>query len=242
MKTVSEVEKLTGVSVRTLHHYHQLGLLPPTLITDAGYRLYDDAALRRLQTILLFRELQFPLKEIKEILDRPGFDPLEALQQQIELLELRKAHIEDLIALARSLKQKGVPTMDFKAFDTAAIDSYKEEVKEKWGKTEAYARYEEKAKGQNPEALQTAADGLMALFAELGSLKHLSPAAAEVQSKVKELQNHITAHFYPCTDQILAGLGQMYTADPRFRKNIDAAGGEGTAEFAARAIAVFTDR
>ena len=80
MKTVNEVSKLTGVSVRTLHHYDAIGLLKPTQVTEAGYRLYDDTALARLQTILLFRELQFPLKEIKSILDSPDFNREQALK------------------------------------------------------------------------------------------------------------------------------------------------------------------
>ena len=79
MRTVKEVSKLTGVSVRTLHHYDAIGLLKPTAVTQAGYRLYDDEALGRLQSILLFRELQFPLKEIQAILDSPGFDRSQAL-------------------------------------------------------------------------------------------------------------------------------------------------------------------
>ena len=83
MKTVKQVSKQTGVSVRTLHHYDAIGLLKPTQVTGAGYRLYDDTALQRLQVILLFRELQFPLREIQEILDSPGFDPMGALDQQI---------------------------------------------------------------------------------------------------------------------------------------------------------------
>ena len=88
MRTVHEVSRLTGVSVRTLHHYDAIGLLKPAHVTQAGYRLYDDAALRRLQSILLFRELQFPLKQIKAILDSPGFDRKEALRQQLEMLQL----------------------------------------------------------------------------------------------------------------------------------------------------------
>ena len=86
MKTVKEVSRLSGVSVRTLHHYDAIGLLKPTRVTEAGYRLYDDTALARLQAILLFRELQFPLKEIKAILDSPNFDQQEALAQQIRIL------------------------------------------------------------------------------------------------------------------------------------------------------------
>ena len=106
MRTVNEVSKLAGVSVRTLHHYDAVGLLKPTEVTQAGYRLYNDAALRRLQNILLFRELEFPLKEIKTILDSPNFDASQALAQQIELLELKQKHIGQLISFAREIQKK----------------------------------------------------------------------------------------------------------------------------------------
>ena len=107
MRTVKEISGLTGVSVRALHYYDSIGLLKPAKVTEAGYRLYDDAALARLQTILLFRELQFPLKEIKAILDSPDFDPSEALAQQIGLLELQYQHIGELISFAREIQEKG---------------------------------------------------------------------------------------------------------------------------------------
>ena len=125
MRTVNEVSKLTGVSVRTLHHYDAIGLLKPTEVTEAGYRLYDDTALSRLQNILLFRELQFPLKEIKAILDSSNFDPLEALAQQIELLELQYKHIGELISFAREIQKKGVREMNFHVFDKSEIEQYK---------------------------------------------------------------------------------------------------------------------
>ena len=137
MKTVTEVSRITGVSVRTLHHYDAIGLLRPTAVTEAGYRLYDEQALGRLQTILLFRQLQFPLKEIKKILDSPNFDPREALSQQIELLELQKEHLEGLIAHARQIQKTGVINMDFSAYDQRKIDEYSARAKEKWGGTDA---------------------------------------------------------------------------------------------------------
>ena len=90
MKTVKEVSRLSGVSVRTLHHYDVIGLLKPSKLTEAGYRLYDNRALERLQLILLYRELRFPLEQIREILDSPGFDRDLALRQQIQLLQLQK--------------------------------------------------------------------------------------------------------------------------------------------------------
>ena len=123
--TIHEVSKLAGVSVRTLHHYDAIGLLPPTTLTEAGYRLYDDTALETLQQILLLKELEFPLKEIAKILSSPGFDREKALDQQIELLLLKKEHLEQLISFAREVKEKGEIKMDFTAFDTKKIEKYK---------------------------------------------------------------------------------------------------------------------
>lgn len=239
MRTVKEVSKLTGVSVRTLHHYDAIGLLPPTRVTEAGYRLYDDTALRRLQTILLFRELQFPLKEIKRILDAPGFDPMEALQQQITLLELQRKHLDELISHARKIQETGVIKMDFSAFDTTEIDTYAAQAKAKWGKTTAFQEFEQKIAGQTKEEMQSTGDALMDIFQELGTIRHLSPASTEAQALVAKLQDFITEHYYTCTKQILRGLGQMYIAGDSMTENIDKAGGEGTAEFAHQAIEIY---
>ena len=145
MLTVHEVSELAGVSVRTLHHYDAVGLLKPTCVTQAGYRLYDDAAIKRLQTILFFRELQFSLKEIRTILDDPGFDQKEALRQQIRLLELQKERIGRLISYAQKQMEEEDTDMDFDTFDREELDRYKEEVKQRWGGTEAYRESEEKA-------------------------------------------------------------------------------------------------
>ena len=239
MKTVKEVSRLTGVSVRALHHYDAIGLLKPTQVTEAGYRLYDDTALRRLQTILLFRELQFPLKEIKEILDSPGFDPKEALVQQIHLLELQLQHLDALISHARQIQKTGVMNMDFSAFDTTEMDKYAAEAKARWGKTEAYKEFAQKTAGQTPEQMKAAGDALMALFAQFGAIRHTSPASGEAQALVAKLQGFITEHYYTCTKQILRGLGQMYIAVDSMTENIDNAGGKGTAEFAHQAIEVY---
>lgn len=235
MKTVKEVSRLTGVSVRTLHHYDAIDLLKPTAVTKAGYRLYDDAALGRLQSILLFRELQFPLKEIKKILDNPDFDPQEALSQQIHLLELRLKHTEELISFARTIQEKGVYDMDFHAFDKPEIDQYTAEIKERWGNTKAYEEYQLKMSKSTSNSKETA-EQFMSLFADLGRLKQSSPEDKQVQHIVKQIQDFITEHYYTCTDEILKGLGQMYTCDERMRQNIDSAGGDGTAEFARQAI------
>lgn len=239
MKTVNEVSKLTGVSVRTLHHYDAIGLLNPTQVTDAGYRLYDDTALARLQTILLFRELQFPLKEIKSILDSPDFNREQALKQQIGLLELQRRQLDTLISFAREIIETGVNNMDFSAFDKTEIEQYKAEVKERWGKTDAYKEYEQKTAGQSEKVQTEAAEKLMQVFAEFGKIKHLAPESDAAQALVKELRQCITENYYDCTKPILESLGQMYVGDERFKTNIDARGGVGTAEFASKAIEIY---
>ncbi len=242
MRTVNEVSKITGVSVRTLHHYDAIDLLKPAKVTDAGYRLYDDTELSRLQNILLFRELQFPLKEIKAILDHPTFAPAEALAQQIKLLELQQKHIGKLISFARQIQDKGVNDMDFNVFNKAEIDEYAAEIKEKWGSTKAYEEYEEKTKQNTAIDFKENGTQMMALFAEIGSLRELSPADDQVQEKIGALQSLITEHFYTCTNEILSGLGEMYVCDERMKGNIDKAGGEGTAEFARQAIKIYCSK
>ena len=239
MKTVKEVSRLTGISVRTLHHYDAIGLLPPTRVTEAGYRLYDNAALQRLQTILLLRQLQFPLKKIREILESPGFDPKDALADQIRLLELQRQHLDHLIAHARNLQTTGGLSMDFSAFDTTELDTYAAEAQRRWGGTDAYQEFSQKTKGQSKAQLKTDGDGLMDIFAELGKIRHLSPASEEAQALIARLQAFITEHFYTCTKPILKGLGQMYIAGDSMTGNIDRSGGEGTAAFAHEAIEIF---
>jgi len=240
MKTVNEVSKLSGISVRTLHHYDEIGLLRPTTTTEAGYRLYDDTALERLQHILLFKELQFSLKDIKEILDSPGFDRNKALEQQIELLTLKKEHLENLILFARGIKFLGVRYMgDFSAFDTRKLDEYAARAKESWGKTEAYKEFEEKQKEWTEETEKNMEVEVMSLFIEFGKMKDMDPAEKCVQAQVKKLQEFFTEHFYNCTPQILRGLGRMYAGGGEFTENIDSVGGEGTAEFTHQAIEIY---
>ena len=242
MRTVNEVSKRTGVSVHTLHHYDAIGLLKPTMVTEAGYRLYDDTALERLQQILLFRELEFPLKEIKTILESPNFDRSKALEQQIVLLTLKKEHLENLIDLARGIKAMGVNKMDFTAFDTSKIDEYAAKAKAAYGQTAEYSEFAEKSKGRTKEETQKLNVQIMEIFAEFGTMRELSPGLDEAQRQVKKLQDFITEHFYTCSDQVLYGLGKMYAGGGDFTVNIDKAGGEGTAEFVFQAIKKYCDK
>ena len=240
MKTVHEVSKLAGISVRTLHHYDAIGLLTPTTTTEAGYRLYDDDALERLQCILFFKELEFPLKNIKEILDSPNFERNKALEQQIELLTMKKEHLENLINLARGIQTTGVKKiMDFKAFDTKKLDEYAKQAKESYGSTTAYKEFEEKSKGRTKEDEKSLGIGMMNIFADFGKLLSLKPSDDAVQEKVAELRAYITKHYYNCTPEILSGLGQMYAGGGEMTENINKYAGEGTAEFTAEAIRVY---
>ena len=239
MMTVQEVSRQTGVSVRTLHYYDQIGLLPPRQVTEAGYRLYDEASLERLQHILLYKELQFPLKDIKTILDSPDFDRNRALEQQIELLRLRKEHLENLILLAQGIYGFGVKHMNFDAFDTKKIDEYAAQAKESWGKTDAWKEYEKKQKGRTREDENQIAQGLMEVLAGFHGLKDRPVEDPIVQAQVEKLQAYMTAHYYTCTQPILASLGRLYGGGGAMTENIDRYAGEGTGEYAARAIAAY---
>lgn len=241
MMTVHEVSRLAGVSIRTLQYYDKIGLLCPTGYTDAGYRLYDDTDLERLQHILLFRELEFPLKEIKAILNSPDFDRSKALEQQIKLLQLKKEHIENLINFALGIKMMGVRNMDFKAFDRSKLDEYSKRAKELYENTPEYKEMEEKQKNRTREEDQLLADRFMLLFKEAGEMRNTDPASPKAQDLVKRIQNYITENMYTCSNTILRSLGKMYSGGGDFTKNIDEYGGEGTAEFVDHAIQIYCE-
>jgi len=229
---------LTGVSVRTLHYYDEIGLLKPAAVDErTGYRYYDEQALLRLQEILFYRELDFSLKQICEILSSPDYDKERALEEQKTLLLLKKERLERLIAaIDGAMKGENI----VKAFDNSEFDSYKAEIKQRWGGTEAYAEYTEKSKGYSREKGKDLFAGMETLLSEFAVCMQqgAEPESKRAQELVKDLQAYITEHFYTCTKPILAGLGQMYVADERFKNNIDKHAG-GTAEFISRAIEIY---
>ncbi len=222
MMTVSEVSRLTGVSIRTLQYYDKIGLLHPNGHTEAGYRLYDDTALAALQQILLFREMEFPLKDIRQIMTQPGFDREKALTQQMELLMMKKQRLENLIDLARRMQQTGGKPMDFTAFDTTKLEEYAHQAKQAWGTTPEYQNLREKHQTYptRKQYHQCPVDG------HCGGVWYPAdpPRDPAVQAQVKTLKDFITRHYYTCNKQILAQLGQMYAAGGEFTKNINAAG------------------
>ena len=239
MLTVKQLAQKCGVSVRTLHHYDAIGLLKPAKTTEAGYRLYDEAALERLYLILLFQELGFRLKDIRGILDAPDFDRNRVLDRQIELLERKQRHLACIADMARGVRMMGVNDMKFDGFDGNKLDDYAQQAKTLYGKTEAYREYEEKAKGRTTAQSDSVNAQVMDFFVRLGKLRGQSPDSEEVQNWVRDLQAFFTANFYTCTPEILMSLGQMYADGGAMTENIDAAGGEGTGAFAREAIVCY---
>ena len=236
---IKEFAKLTGVSVRTLHYYDEIGLLKPALVdAQNGYRFYDENSLLRMQEILFYRELDFPLKSILEILSSPDYDKQKALAEQRKLLELKKERLERIID-ALDGATKGKVTMA--AFDNSDYETarkqYEVEAKQRWGETDAYKEHAEKTAKYTKDKWQDVNDGLMAVFAKFAEcMKNGNTSNSdEAQALVIELKDYITENYYTCTNQILAGLGQMYVDDERFKTNIDK-NGNGTAEFVSKAI------
>lgn len=245
-RTVSEVAKLMGISVRTLHYYDEIGLLSPSEISPSGYRFYDAAALARLQQILFFKELEFPLSEIAALLSRPDYDQQFALRRRRALLQLQRQHLDTLLALVDETldtQSKGEISMKQSEPVTAAQveaqkQKYAAEAAERWGKTEAYAESRKKQASRTAAQEADIAAKADEIFAAFAALKGTDPAAPAAQALVKRWQDHITQYHYQCTKEILAGLGQMYTADARFAQNLDRFG-SGNAQFISRAIEIY---
>lgn len=232
---IKEFAEFTGVSVRTLHYYDEIGLLAPAYVDKTtGYRYYDEKSLIRMQEILFYRELDFSLKSIGKILSSPDYDTKKSLEEQKIMLTLKKERLERLISSIDEA-MKGANIMS--AFDSSEFEKYKAEAQEKWGKTDAYKQYEEKTADYTKHKWNGLAEGMDRIMAEFAHCMKNGerPDSDEAQNLVKTLQNHITENYYHCTNEILAGLGQMYVADERFKNNIDKHA-DGTALFISEAI------
>lgn len=242
--SVGAMAELSGVSVRTLHYYDETGLLRPELVSESGYRYYGEAALERLQQILFYREMDFSLKEIRAILSDPHYNRQEALRRQQHLLRLKRARLDRLLGLLES-NLKGEKTMEFQEFDSGELDrtreAYAAEAKARWGDTEAWKESQRRMEKVTSSEREAATEEMNGVFRRFAALAGRDPASPEVQEAVDCWQAFITKHYYPCTDEILAGLGQMYTADERFRENLDHFG-PGTAQLMSDAIAAKANR
>lgn len=207
MRTISQIAKLTGVSIRTLQYYDEIGLLKPSEVTSSGYRLYDDDALERLQQILFFKEMDFKLREIKEFVEEPGFDKIEAYKKQKKLLCLKRSRLDKLIELLEKL-EKGEQCMSFKEFDLSeyigALEQFKkektEEVIKYWGSVDKFNEFIQKVK-DDQETLAPIA------IKQFGSVE-----------KYTEAMKYNLEHFHELMEQIEDIGGQK---DDILKKNDD---------------------
>jgi DNA-binding transcriptional MerR regulator len=238
---VKDVARLTGVSIRTLHHYDAIGLLVPGGRTEAGYRLYTDADVLRLQQILIGRELGLPLEEIRRSLDDPRFDRKAALLDQRQRLCERARQADAMIraidaALAACSGTTGEINMAdlFNGFDPSR---YEDEARQRWGNTDAYAQMEKRTQAYTPDdwkALKAEQGAVYAAaFAALRAGK--APSSEEAMDIAERHRLSIDRWFYPCSHAMHQGLASMYESDDRFRQSIDAHG-EGLTTFLAEAI------
>lgn len=237
---VKEVSQLTGVSVRTLHHYDDIGLLTPDDSTEAGYRLYSEDNLATLQQILFFRELGFSLKRIKELLESPSFDRQEAFEMQRRMLMDKREQLDSMIATIEKTIQQGKGELvmkneeKFKGFDFGK-NPYEQEARERWG-DKAVDESNKKAAQFGPEL----GEEMNRIYFKLAEIRHLDPFSDEAQAGIEEwfvLLNKMGDYSL----EAFAGLGQMYVEDERFTKNIDKFG-EGLARWMCGAMGSYAER
>lgn len=224
MKTVKQVSDLTGLSVRMLHHYDKIGLFKPNKVSESGYRLYSDEDLEILQQILFFKELDFPLKEIKAIIGNPSFDRKKALTNHKDLLILKRNRLNKLIKLVDKTL-KGETKMSFKEFDISEIEKirkqYQQEAKELYSNTDEYKEYEIKTAKYSKDDWAKIGEEINKIFLQFASAMGKGADSREVQAIVKRWQDFISEYFYNCTNNTLIGLSKMYINDERFAKNIN---------------------
>ena len=231
MYKIKEVSELAGVSIRTLHYYDQIGLLKPAYIEENGYRLYDEDNLVRLHQILFFKEMDLPLGSIKNILDDPQFNQLDALMNHKKVLVEKRKRLENII---QSIDQavvmvKGGREMSkkemFEPFDMSKVEAHQEkywkEVKEKYEGSEPFQQSQNKISSYHAGDWEAIEKERQHIYQSLANLMDRDPADSEVQQVVYEWRMLITKHFYDCTPEIFKGLGEMYIADQRFTDNID---------------------
>ena len=247
--TIGALARLAGVTVRTLHHYHRIGLVVPEERTGGGYRLYGRSQVERLQEVLFFRELGFGLEEIRRIVDEPSYDRAAALARQRTLLVERAGHLQDLIEAvdgALDAEKRGTRMTNkemLEVFGDFDPSQYEEEARQRWGDTEAYRESARRtSRYTKADWQQIGREGAEINAAFLALMKAGTPAADPAATAVAERHRaYISKWFYECSPEIHAGLGAMYVTDPRFTASIDRAG-PGLARYMSEAIAANAGR
>ncbi len=229
--TVQKLANISGVTVRTLHYYDEVGLLEPSRVKNNGYRFYEEKELLKLQQIMFFRELDFPIVEIKKIMDDPKFDTTAALRDHKKLIEIKKIRLEKLVqTIDKTIKRiqplqassgrmtKKETTMkdeelyqSFKEHDK----KYAKEAKERWGNTEAYKQSQEKVKKMSKEDMFTMKKNGDELMKEIVANMNKGPESRDVQKLIDRHYNNLRT-FYEPNIEMYRGLAQMYVDDPRF--------------------------
>ncbi|MGX1669592.1 MerR family transcriptional regulator [Streptomyces sp. NPDC055400] len=224
--SVGQVAGFAGVTVRTLHHYDEIGLLAPVGRSHAGHRRYSDADLDRLQQILFYRELGFPLDEVAALLDDPDADPRAHLRRQHELLTARISELQKMaeaVEHAMEARKMGInltPEEKFEVFGDKDPEQYADEARERWGGTDSYAESQRRAARYTKDDWKR----MQAEVADWGERYASLMAAGEpptgerAMDMAEEHRQHITKWFYECGFEIHCGLGEMYVADERFKE------------------------
>ncbi|GAB40964.1 MerR family transcriptional regulator [Gordonia sp. w5E2] len=228
--TVGAVAGLVGVSVRTLHHYDQIGVVIPTGRTPAGYRVYDDADVERLHQVLTYRELGFPLEQIATLLDDPHADALGHLTTQRDLLNERIARLHRMVAAVEDMMDAKKSGIQLSAAEQSEIfgdewlpEEYSAEAQQRWGDTDEWKQSQQRTAQFSKDdwrQIKADADAFEARLAD-ALRRGVEPSSAEANDLAEQHRASIEK-FYDCGYEMQVCLGDMYVADPRFAKHYDA--------------------
>ena len=224
--TVSQVARVAGVSVRALHHYDEIGLLRPSGRSEAGYRLYDQADLERLQQVMFFRALEFPLEEIARIMNDPDFDVPAALRMQRQLLAEKAVQVRGLIAAvdaALARHEKGETMTAEELFEGFDPKQFQDEAEERWGQTQEWEQSKRRtARYTKQDWVKIKAEGAE-IYQQLAALMAAgqAPTSAAAMDAAELHRQYISRWFYDCSLSVHRGLGELYVADQRFTANVD---------------------
>ncbi len=241
--TVKQLADLAGITIRTLHHYDKIGLLSPSSHTKKGYRLYEEKDLIQLQQILFFKELEFSLDEIKRMMHTDNFNLMQALKDQKKLMRLKKHRMDKLLqsidTTINSMKknQKLSPQELYDPFNDDDVKQYQQEVKERWGKTDAYKQSMQRVKKMSKEQMEKIKADQKQNEEMIASLMEQGPENQAVQEQI-EIHYKGINQFYDCSLDMYQNLADMYVSDPRFTAHYDKTKPE-LAKFMQKAITIY---
>ncbi|MCB1582032.1 MAG: MerR family transcriptional regulator [Xanthomonadales bacterium] len=249
MYKIKAFSVMVGTSVKTLRHYEKKALLKPEYIDKTnGYRYYGDKSLATMQQILFYKEMDFPLNEIKDLINGEVFNQHDALNMQKNLLCLKKQRLDRMIDFIDDLltNDKGISDMkklkeatDNSVFEQKKIE-YANEAKKRWGESKLYQQSQQKQAKYSQKDMKEINAKQNKIYQELASLMPLGIGHSEVQNKIDEARSFITSHWYDCSKKQFAALGEMYVTDQRFKQYLDQFGA-GLADFIHQAIEIYVD-